>query len=109
MTTLFKIARGTKTSLDNRPITDGTFYVIPTDDEAGELYGDIGERRIKFGGGAIAKSTEEWETEDKRSARGTFYIVSDAFEDAPALKIGDGVTNIKDLPIVTVSPTQVDS
>ena len=59
MTTLFKIARGTKTSLDNRPITDGTFYVIPTDGEAGELYGDIGDRRIKFGGGAVSKTQAE--------------------------------------------------
>ena len=59
MGTLFKIARGTKASLENRPITDGTFYVIPTDGEAGELYGDIGDRRIKFGGGAVARSTAE--------------------------------------------------
>lgn len=109
MGTLFKIARGTKASLDSRPITDGTFYVIPTDGEAGELYGDIGNRRIKFGGGAVAKTAEEWESEDKQSAKGTFYIVEDAYEDAPALKIGDGETNIADLPIVTISPTQIAS
>ena len=108
MGTLFKIARGSKASLPEQ-ITDGIFYLITEPgSNSGELYGDIGNRRIKFGGGAEAKRAAEWGEET--SSIGTFYIVSDAYgENKPGLKIGNGVDSVADLPVVTVSNEQIES
>lgn len=103
----FKVYRGSQgTSLPEEK-HDGALYVLQTSDETGELWADIYDTRIKFASGAVAKTTAEWESDESISKAGQFYVYLDGYgENAPALKIGNGQSLVRDLPFVTVSQNQ---
>lgn len=116
-----KIYRGGQTASLPQNITDGAIYVKATDQENGEMYADIGNRRIKIGSGfkaSITKTTEEWNAMNPPllSEQGVIYIYSNArsyIEDedivnVPGLKVGDGTSFVVDLPFVNVTAQQIN-
>lgn len=98
---------------------DGSIYIIDTnnnptgDFDIGEMFVDIGSRRLRISPLASAANLEIYtETEiltinNQTSTRGLIYlIVSDTNGDELGYKIGDGKAFIVDLPFIAILTTQ---
>lgn len=88
--------------------------VIPSINVRGEIQKGIGS-----GAGVIMKTKAEWAAlPTLMSHKGVFYVYTDYRQeenpetheivDIPAMKIGDGMTYVIDLPFTTISITEED-
>lgn len=124
-----KFYRGDQLSSLPNTLEDGAIYLLDKGNNAGEVYADVNNQRLKIGTGQsfiVVKTTAEWNAEDPKSISksGVIYIVSDAnsYEEeytennetltrtvyVPGIKIGDGSAYVVDLPFVNITSEQIN-
>lgn len=99
-------------------LNEGAVYVVQIDSETGQVYTDYNNQRIKISDTVLSKTSAEWILDhDLVSIKDQVYIFSDARSYVnnngetvyvPGIKVGDGTSNVVDLPFVNVTAEQIN-